>query len=294
LASLPFVALLYVLKALLHSLKPVSLNLAILFSPIPGIVCAIPSFWLLWQIPHTQTEANMIPSAYITAGWSAISLTHAYLLSESKTVVLNRLQEVVEKFSRENKLFEQRMWVARHIWYTLLHGTVQSAVTAAALRSTASDSKSPTVKALIMADLNRAMEVLRNPVPERLQLEEQLEDLKKTWDGLVQITIEVPDVLVKDINTSRESVIIFNELLKEVLSNSVRHGQSTIVQITFEQVTPGEVKVLVLNNGTKPQKNSAQSIGTTIYNSLCLTTELKWNKETKWTEFTAVVPIPTN
>ncbi|NBT85409.1 MAG: ABC transporter ATP-binding protein, partial [Alphaproteobacteria bacterium] len=78
----------------------------------------------------------------------------------------------------------------------------------------------------------------------------KLEDLKKTWDGLVEITIEVPDELVKDLNTSRESVIIFNELLKEVLSNSVRHGQSTIVEITFEQVTPGEVKVLVLNNGT--------------------------------------------
>jgi len=293
-ASLPYAALLFVFKALLHSVKPVSLNVAIIFSSIPGILCALPSYWLFYQIPHTADQARLLPSVYISAGWSAIALTHAYLLSESKTVVVRRLQDVVERFARENKLFEQRMWVARHIWYTLLHGSVQSAVTAAALRSTATDSKSPTVKALIMADLNRAMEVLRNPVPERLQLEEQLEDLKKTWDGLVQITIEVPDVLVKDINTSRESVIIFNELLKEVLSNSVRHGQSTIVQITFEQVTPGEVKVLVLNNGTKPQKNAAQSIGTTIYNSLCLTTELKWNKETKWTEFTAVVPIPTN
>ena len=294
LASLPFVALLYVLKALLHSLKPVSLNLAILFSPIPGIVCAIPSFWLLWQIPHTQTEANMILSAYITAGWSAISLTHAYLLSESKTVVLNRLQEVVEKFSRENKLFEQRMWVARHIWYTLLHGTVQSAVTAALMRSSSPDGKSPKARALIVADLNRAMEALRNPVPERIRLEDQFEELKKTWDGLVEIKIELPEQLAKEINNSRDSVIVFNELLKEILSNSVRHGQSKKVEITFDEPARGEVRVLVINNGTKPKNNSSESIGTTIYNSLCLTTELKWNKETKWTEFTAVVPIPTN
>jgi hypothetical protein len=208
--------------------------------------------------------------------------------------VVRRLQDVVERFARENKLFEQRMWVARHIWYTLLHGSVQSAVTAAALRSTATDGKSPTVKALIMADLNRAMEVLRNPVPERLQLEEQLEDLKKTWDGLVEITIELPDKLAREINGSRESVIVFNELLKEILSNSVKHGQSSIVQITFKQITPGEVKVLVLNNGTKPKKNAAQSVGTSIFNSLCLQTKLKWNKETQWTEFTALIPIATN
>jgi two-component sensor histidine kinase len=184
--------------------------------------------------------------------------------------------------------------VARHVWYSLLHGTVQSAVTAALMRSNASDGNSKAAKALIVADLNRAMEALRNPVPERLQLEERLEDLKKTWDGLVEITTELPDELAKEINTSRESVIVFNELLKEILSNSVRHGQSSIVQITLEQTTPGEVKVLVLNNGTKPKKNAAQSVGTSIFNSLCLQTKLKWNKETQWTEFTALIPIATN
>ena len=294
LASLPFLALLYVLKALLHKVKPVSLNVAILFSSIPGILCAIPSFWLLYQIPHTQNQATLLPSTYITAGWSAISISHAYLLSFSKTEVLNRLEEVVGKFARENKLFEQRLWVARHIWYTLLHGTVQSAVTAASIRSTAIDQKSPTVKNLIVADLNRAMEALRNPIPERLQLEDQLEELKKTWAGIVEITVDIPKELAKEINNSRESVIIFNELLKEVLSNSVRHGQSSTVEITFTEPTPGEVNLFVVNNGTKPKKSAASSIGTSIFNSLCLSSELSYNKETKGTEFTALVPIATN
>ena len=293
-ASLPYVALLYVFKALLRTVKPVSFNVAILFSSIPGLVCAIPSYWLLYQIPHPASQTNLLATVYITAGWSAISITHVYLLSQSKAAVLNRLQEVVKSFARENKLFEQRLWVARHVWYSLLHGTVQSAVTAALMRSNASDGNRKAAKALIVADLNRAMEALRNPVPERLQLEERLEDLKKTWDGLVEITIELPDELAKEINTSRESVIVFNELLKEILSNSVRHGQSSIVQITFKQITPGEVKVLVLNNGTKPKKNAAQSVGTSIFNSLCLQTKLKWNKETQWTEFTALIPIATN
>lgn len=294
LASLPFLALLYVLKALLHKVKPVSLNVAILFSAIPGVLCAIPSFWLLYQIPHTQNQASLLPSTYITAGWSAISISHAYLLSLSKTEVLNRLEEAVEKFARENKLFEQRLWVARHIWYTLLHGTVQSAVTAASIRSTATDQKSPTVRTLIVADLNRAMEALKNPVPERLQLEEQLEELKKTWAGIVEITVEIPEELAKEINNSRESVIIFNELLKEVLSNSVRHGQSTKVEITFAEPIPGEINVFVVNNGTKPKKSAAGSIGTSIFKSLCLSTELSYNKENKSTEFTALVPIATN
>jgi signal transduction histidine kinase len=274
--------------------KPVSLNVAILFAAIPGILCAIPSFWLLYQIPHTPNQAALLPSTYITAGWSAISITHAYLLSFSKTAVLNRLEEVVEKFARENKLFEQRLWVARHIWYTLLHGTVQSAVTAASIRSTAIDQKSQTVKTLIVADLNRAMEALRNPIPERLQLEEQLEELKKTWDGIVEIIVNISEELAKEINNSRESVIIFNELLKEVLSNSVRHGQSSKVEITFTEPTPGEVNLFVVNNGTKPKKSAASSIGSSIFKSVCLSTELIYNKETKDTEFTALVPIAIN
>lgn len=290
-ASLSYLALLYVLKALLYKTKPVSLNIALAFSPLPGILCALPAFWLIYQLPHTPAQVSLLPSFYITAGWSAISISHAYLLSESKSVVVNRLKDVVEKFARENKLFEQKLWVARHVWYTLLHGTVQSAITAATIRASALDGQSKKAKALIIADLNRAMEALKNSNPEVVQLEVQIEDLRNTWDGIVELKFEIPLEISSEINTSRDSVIVFNELLKEIVSNSVRHGQATEVEVKLELASPGEINLVAINNGTKPKMIGTSSIGTTIFNSLCLQSNLKWNKETKKAEFSALVPI---
>ena len=290
-ASLSYLAMLYVLKALLYKSKPVSLNIALAFSPLPGIICAIPAFWLIYQLPHTQAQVSLLPSFYITAGWSAISISHAYLLSESKSIVVNRLKDVVEKFARENKLFEQKLWVARHVWYTLLHGTVQSAITAATIRASALDGQSKKAKALIIADLNRAMDALKNSNPENVKLEDQIEDLRNTWGGIVELKCEIPQDLSKEINTSKDAVIVVNELLKEIVSNSVRHGQASEVEVTLELSSPGEISLIAINNGTKPKKIGTSSIGTTIFNSLCLQSKLKWNKETKKAEFYALVPI---
>ena len=290
-ASLVYLGMLYVLKAVLYKAKAVSLNKALLFSTVPGIICALPSYWLIYAIPHSPSQIFLLPTFYITAGWSAISISQNYLLSESKSVIVNRLKVVVEKFSRENKLFEQRVWVARHVWYTLLHGSVQSAITAATMRASASDGKSKEAKRLIAADLNRAMDALKNSNPETVALEDQIEDLRNTWDGIVDLKCEIPKPLAKEINSSRESVIVFNELLKEIVSNSVRHGQASQIEVTLELVAPGEVNLMASNNGTKPKKSTSSSIGTTVFNSLCLRSQLSWNKETKRAEFVALVPI---
>ena len=290
-ASLVYLALLYVLKALLYKAKAVSLNMALLFSAVPGLICALPSHLLIFAIPHSAAQSYLIPTFYITAGWSAISISQYYLVSESKSVVVNRLQVVVEKFALENKLFEQRLWVARHVWYTLLHGTVQSAITAATMRASGLDGKSKTAKKLIVADLNRAIDALKNSNPENVQLEEQIEELRNTWDGIVELSCEIPKPLAAQINSSRDSVIVINELLKEIVSNSVRHGQASQVQVTLELLAPGEVNLIAINNGTKPKKSGKNSIGTTVFNSLCLKSQLSWNKETKRAEFAALVPI---
>jgi hypothetical protein len=123
-ASLVYLALLYVLKALLYKAKAVSLNMALLFSAVPGLICALPSHLLIFAIPHSAAQSYLIPTFYITAGWSAISISQYYLVSESKSVVVNRLQVVVEKFALENKLFEQRLWVARMVHTAARHRSV--------------------------------------------------------------------------------------------------------------------------------------------------------------------------
>jgi two-component sensor histidine kinase len=135
------------------------------------------------------------------------------------------------------------------------------------------------------------MDALKNSNPETVALEDQIEDLRNTWDGIVELKCEIPKPLAKAINSSRDSVIVFNELLKEIVSNSVRHGQASKVEVTLEQVAPGEVNLIAINNGTKPKKSTSSSIGTTVFNSLCLKSQLSWNKETKRAEFVALVPI---
>jgi two-component sensor histidine kinase len=268
-----------------------SVNLALVISPFPGVIASVLPYYLLIQIPHQAQYENLMPVFLVTGGLAFVSLCLAAILDIGRNESEQKLQKLVDQFSRENKLFEQRMWVAQHLWYTLLHGTVQSALTAAMIRSSNKDSLTEADKKAIIQDLNRGIDALRKPAKEEVKLDDALVALKTTWTDIAEIDLSIKPEAKTKIVDSTNGTLVVNELLKEVVSNAVKHGSASKIQINVELNSNGDVAVLVSNNGSKPINVTKTGVGSTLFSNLCTGYSLTWNSSTGTTEFRATIPM---
>lgn len=291
LASLTYLIVLFLIRFSVSRVKQASVNSILLFGWVPGFIASLPGYFLLYQIPH-EPEANVLMPTYIIIGSCVTVLfSQALIIERGRAIVEEKLKNVVAQFSRENKKFEQRMWIAKSAWYTLLHGKVQSALTAASMRLAGNTDFSEDSRSAILNDLQRATEALREPKPEQITVEASLEALKLTWDEIANIEFNAEAQVVSRLNGNPDNSFIFNEVIKEAVSNAIKHGGASEVSISLSLDDADNLVLKAENNGSKPSKRRADGIGSKIFEALCLNTSLTWNSSTGKTEFIAVLPI---
>lgn len=84
---------------------------------------------------------------------------------------------------------------------------------------------------------------------------------------------------------------IVNEVMKEIVSNAVRHGNASNIGIKLSLDGLGNIVVLSTNDGTRPLAVIPESVGSRMLEAFCLERSLTWNNDTKQTEFKALIPI---
>lgn len=289
--SVIFGVILTILKYAFKPFKQVKAKTVIYLTALPGFISAIPGYILLMLIPHNSIENSMIPVFLVISSWISVVFGQAYVLEQGRNAAEEKLRAAVSQFERENKLFEQRLWIAQRVWYTLLHGTVQSAITAASIRANTSDSLSSADRDAIARDLNRAADALRNPTQDRITMAESMAALSSTWEDIAQIHLEADETLIKQIDTNQDSAMVVNEILKEAISNAIHHGQAKDVQVRLRLASAGILEILVSNDGVKPKETRGDGVGTKIFEVLCIERSLSWKSSENRTEFLATIPL---
>jgi signal transduction histidine kinase len=286
-----YLASLALIKVILLPFKPVSTWWAWMIATLGAFIATLPTYYWFFQIPHSPIQSGLINSMFVAGAWVVLFFSNSYILDLERAALESKLKEVVTQFTSENKLFEQKLWISQHIWYTLLHGTVQSALTAASIRAGGKKSLSVSDREAIASDLKRAIDALKNPALAHLSVEESLLSLRETWQGICDIEVKLGSKTEELINSSQDTVLVLNEILKEALSNSVKHGQATQAKILIRGNKTDGLEILVTNNGTKRIKNFGSGIGNQIFETLCISHELTWNNETKETELLVLIPV---
>jgi hypothetical protein len=193
--------------------------------------------------------------------------------------------------ARENKLYQQKTWLARHGWYLLLHGVVQPALTSASIRVGSSKVLTSEIRDHVIEDLQRALDALQQGHSQNQPIELSVSEISSVWEGICEIeftlTKEVKEIAANNPVVSQ----VLNEILKEVISNGVRHGQATSIEASVQLLNPNDLMVLVTNDGLKPTREKIESVGSRMLDAICLERTLHWNEATQRTEFKAIVPI---
>ncbi len=286
-----FVAILFALKGLTLRLPDLKVVPAFVLITIMSFVSSIPGYFHLYQIPNDEGVPELLLTFIVIQGWSTIAASQAHILDLKQSMIEEQLTTVIDELARENKLYQQKTWLARHGWYLLLHGVVQPALTSASIRVGSADELTPQIRDHVIEDLQRALDALQQGHSQNQSLDQSVSEISSVWRGIceIQCTIskEVQEIAANNLVVSQ----VLNEILKEVISNGVRHGQANSIEANIQLLDPNDLLVFVTNDGLKPTQEKIESVGSRMLDAICLERTLNWNETTQRTEFKAVVPF---
>lgn len=170
--------------------------------------------------------------------------------------VLRELQAAFEAQERRLVQLRQVQWFQQKSLSRALHGPVQTAVTAAALRLDSAirgGDGDPELVETVRAELLAVLDVLQSPDSATLSLDDALARNIGMWEGLCEVTVDVDECiegLLLD-NTPLRACVI--DIVTEAISNAVRHGGASQARVAIDVMNERDLQ-LEVDSDSEPQE----------------------------------------
>jgi signal transduction histidine kinase len=294
LMSSTYFALILGIKRMVKNMPPVSAWLGIPALVITAVVPALPTYLVainFYPNPHT---AAVFGSALIYVSLIVVGIL-ALLDSFDYEARLYRrlLEDKNEELAIEAALFEQQLWVARRNWSLVIHGTVQASLTAALTRLNSANADKKTL-ALAKKDLDRAIAALSTPPSLDVKFAKAIKEIVETWQGVCDVDIDIEPAIKKIVSKDSRLSMCVNEILKEAVSNAVRHGDARTAQVSLQLADEGVLNLTVSNDGYAPRIGVRKGLGSNLFDELTVHWSLDFNSATDQTILTARLPFSTS
>lgn len=260
--------------------------LALLFSLL-GLPMFLFNLPRLTDLPNTLMFATVIAFPIIFG----MALGNSAVLDEARQEAEKHLLRDNESLSREAALFEQKLWIAKRSWSFVVHGTVQSALTAAITRLSATEELEPYQIELVLQDIKRAQDALLKTPEVLVEMNTALNAVVSTWKGICQVSWQIGERANRVLNRDNAVRICVNEIVKEAISNAVRHGDATKASVEINRSNDEVMEILVRNNGRAPLARASKGVGSQMYDELTLNWTLTHNRALGTVDLKALLPI---
>jgi two-component sensor histidine kinase len=225
----------------------------------------------------------------------ALSSLLAFALSESLDRDRVAAREVLEAENRnlahDQALFEQQLWLGRRAWQFVVHGSVQSALTAALTRLQSSPEPEQYMLNLVVEDLERARQALTSAPDRKIDLPEAIKQLQATWRGICDNRTDITERGSRVLQKNNDACICVNEIIKEAVSNAVRHGEAKSATISIDRRDDFSLEITVSNDGLPLLDQQPLGVGSRLIEELTTDWSLESNKATGLTVFKANLPL---
>ena len=166
-----------------------------------------------------------------------------------------------------NSQARRELWINRRRIATILHGPVQAALYASAMRLAQAVRPSRKLIQSVNADLENALEVLKFDSVEATNLRDVLRQIVDVWAGTCEIYLNISKNVLQSAKNNPLLAEALVEVLREAVSNAIKHGQATEIEV--EAKVSGEViEVSILNNGKAPVNQAGNGFGSKLYDEL--------------------------
>jgi two-component sensor histidine kinase len=114
-------------------------------------------------------------------------------------------------------------------------------------------------------------------------------ELQEVWAGICEVKVSISERAKRALARSDDTSFCVNEILKEAVSNAVRHGDATEAKISIDRIADDLLRIEVSNNGAPPSKGeTTQGIGSDLLDEICLT----WSREGNRKQVQLIAELP--
>ena len=251
--------------------------------------------WLLAaaasMIPIIVTHRMGIGPEYAVNVYGLPLLTYVPVTSLGVAIVLvvgrqftlseREMRSVVEDLAWMTRRMEQQTMADRRRLARVLHGSVQSALTASAMRldqaglQLAAGAPAPDLRTEVttLRELRDRLEVVASQAPEPIDAATVLDDIATVWRNVASIELALGMEVIARLDRDPVAAEQVVEVVREAISNAIRHGRATRITVTGHPAPPSDIEVTIDDNGSFADEQG-RGMGTEIMQSL--TRWLRW------------------
>lgn len=187
-----------------------------------------------------------------------------------RVITEQQLLDAVMESERVATLLRRETFVAQRQLGYVLHGAVQSALHASALRIGREGSLDEGLVAEVRQDILAAMTRLETPGFEAFDLEDVVSDIAELWANVCRVVWFISEEALEALAATRIATVSTLEILRELVANAVKHGGAS--QVDVEVVcNRGVIHITVIDNGCGEPTFVQSGLGSRMLDEMCMT-----------------------
>ena len=236
---------------------------------------------LIWTYSIDSSFAILIlaPGAALVSGFF-ISLNN------SATNQALDVAKSIEKTTKElswgvSRVRNERHQRSRNLGRKL-HGEIQAQFASAFLIIQNNQNDSAKAQAMVIdlaSGLEKDVEKLSDISTKNQKLDEMIEKLKQTWQGVAVINFEANQEVINNVDKDNLCSTALLDIIPELCFNSIKHGQASEVEVSLSHINPKTILLQVKNNGVEGDKDSQKGLGTKLLDECAISWHRNREKE---------------
>ena len=154
----------------------------------------------------------------------------------------------------------------------LIHSGIQGVLVAAALKLQLHEDQTSTLPEFVQQIEETCQQLLINE-GSVFPIKESLESIAAVWQGVAEIELDITEAIYDACSMNAALTTALLTLIRESLSNAVRHGRANQIKVSGE-ITAEEVVITVKDNGRLKKSHNNSGYGAKLYNKLSTSWQL--------------------
>ena len=228
------------------------------------------AYLLEWNVGTGQIHALLLYGAVV--GGTTFAAQFSQLQRKTTT---EKLAGVNQQLEILNASLRQELWLNRRRTASVLHGPVQAALFASAMKLSQAPEPTPELVEEVEKDIQEALEKLNNP--SNLAGEEisaVLEQIVDIWSDAAEITILFSEELERALSRKPLASEALIEISREFINNAIKHGKAENVSLRVFRVDPYRLAVEVTDDGQGVPPGAKPGFGSKLLTEL----SLRWSQ----------------
>ena len=163
-----------------------------------------------------------------------------------------------------------------------LHGEIQAQFASAFLIIQNNQNDPVKAQAMVIdlaSGLEKDVEKLSDISTKNQKLDEMIEKLKQTWQGVAVINFEANQEVINNVDKDNLCSTALLDIIPELCFNSIKHGQASEVEVSLSHINPKTILLQVKNNGLVGDKDSQKGLGTKLLDECAISWHRNREKE---------------